>query len=65
LYLQQALVMLVSAYIIRFLAIGFNSIEAGFEKKYANDEMFSDAALASIFIILTNLSQKSPSSKIR
>lgn len=30
--LTTSLVMLVSAYIIRFLAIGFNSIEAGFEK---------------------------------
>ncbi|WP_078551270.1 ABC transporter permease [Bacillus alkalicellulosilyticus] len=30
--LSTTLVMLVSAYIIRFLAVGFNSIEAGFEK---------------------------------
>ncbi|MFC0559390.1 ABC transporter permease [Halalkalibacter alkalisediminis] len=30
--LRTSLVMLVSAYIIRFLAIGFNSIESGFEK---------------------------------
>lgn len=30
--LRTSLVMLVSAYVIRFLAIGFNSIEAGFEK---------------------------------
>ena len=30
--LRTTLVMLVSAYIIRFLAVGYNSIEAGFEK---------------------------------
>ncbi|WP_431309005.1 ABC transporter permease [Halalkalibacter lacteus] len=30
--LRTSLVMLVSAYIIRFLAIGYNSIESGFEK---------------------------------
>lgn len=30
--LRTSLVMLISAYIIRFLAIGYNSIEAGFEK---------------------------------
>lgn len=30
--LRTSLVMLVSAYIIRFLAVGYNSIEAGFEK---------------------------------
>ncbi|ESU32423.1 hypothetical protein G3A_11480 [Bacillus sp. 17376] len=30
--LRTSLVMLVSAYIIRFLAIGYNSVEAGFEK---------------------------------
>lgn len=32
LILRTSLVMLVSAYIIRFLAVGYNSIEAGFEK---------------------------------
>ncbi len=30
--LRTSLVMLVSAYVIRFLAVGYNSIEAGFEK---------------------------------
>ncbi|MFC4322379.1 ABC transporter permease [Litchfieldia salsa] len=30
--LRTSLVMLISAYIIRFLAVGYNSIEAGFEK---------------------------------
>lgn len=32
LILRTSLVMLISAYIIRFLAIGYNSIESGFEK---------------------------------
>ncbi len=30
--LRTSLIMLVSAYVIRFLAVGYNSIEAGFEK---------------------------------
>ncbi|MBB5326194.1 iron(III) transport system permease protein [Anoxybacillus tepidamans] len=30
--LRTSLVMLISAYVIRFLAIGYNSVEAGFEK---------------------------------
>ncbi|WP_047986415.1 ABC transporter permease [Ornithinibacillus californiensis] len=30
--LRTSLVMLISAYVIRFLAVGYNSIEAGFEK---------------------------------
>ncbi|KHE68402.1 iron ABC transporter permease, partial [Halobacillus sp. BBL2006] len=32
LFLSTSLFMLISAYVIRFLAIGFNSIEAGFDK---------------------------------
>ncbi|OLS39304.1 iron ABC transporter permease [Bacillus sp. MRMR6] len=41
LVLRTSLVMLVSAYIIRFLAIGYNSIESGFEKVGSN---FSEAS---------------------
>ncbi|MFD1040086.1 ABC transporter permease [Virgibacillus byunsanensis] len=32
LYLSTSLFMLISAYVIRFLAVGFNAIEAGFDK---------------------------------
>jgi len=39
---RTSLFMLVFAYIIRFLAVGYNSIEAGFEKTGTN---FTDAAL--------------------